>query len=79
MTPNHKLMTLDEKLDIGMKAHEAVLAGDDEGYFRIVNQVPIAPYLAKIVKDKMGVEFLRNSGLNLAEAEAEFGPGWLDN
>jgi hypothetical protein len=74
-----KTMTLEEKLAIGMKAHESMLAGDTEGYFRIAKQVPIPPYLAKIFKEKVGVDFLRNSGLNLAEAEAEFGSGWLDN
>ena len=73
-----RLMTLDEKLAVGMEAHEAVLAGDTEGYFRIVSQVPLPPYLAKICKEKVGADFLLNGDFNLAEAEAEFGPGWLD-
>jgi hypothetical protein len=33
--------------------------------------------LAKIMKEKVGVDYLTNSGWNLSEAEAEFGPGWL--
>ena len=73
-----RLMTLDEKLAIGMEAHEALLAGDREGSDRIVSQVPIPPYIAKILKEKVSADFLRNGDFNLAEAEAEFGPGWLD-
>jgi len=34
-------------------------------------------YLAKIMKEKMGADFLINGGWNLSEAEAEFGPDWL--
>jgi hypothetical protein len=70
-------MTLDEKLAIGMKAHEAVVAGDRESYSRIIRQAPLPPYLAKIAKEKMGVDFLLDGGWNLAEAEAEFGHNWL--
>jgi hypothetical protein len=40
--------------------------------------VPMKPYLAKIFKDKLGADALRASGCNLSEAEAVFGPGWLD-
>jgi hypothetical protein len=29
------------------------------------------------MKEKMGVDFLINSGWNLSEAEAEFGKNWL--
>jgi hypothetical protein len=77
MSKTQKLMTLDEKLAIGMKAHEAVLAGDRAGYSRIIRQVPMPPYLAKIAKEKLGADFLLNGGWNLAEAEAEFGQNWL--
>jgi len=29
------------------------------------------------MKEKMGIDFLINSGYNLSEAEAEFGPNWI--
>ncbi len=74
----HQLMTLDEKLAIGMKAHELKEAGDEEGASRIFRAVPIPSYIAKVMKDKMGANFLINGGWNLAEAEAEFGRNWLD-
>jgi hypothetical protein len=36
------------------------------------------PFLAKIMKEQMGKEFLLEGGYNLSEAEAEFGADWLD-
>ena len=35
------------------------------------------PYFAKIMKDKMGADFLIQGGYNLSEAEVEFGSNWL--
>jgi len=37
---------------------------------------PIPPYIAKVIKEKAGAEYL--AGWNLSEAEAEFGPSWID-
>ena len=71
-------MTLDEKLDISNRAFELLDAGDKEGYTRLIRTAPMPPYLAKIMKEKMGADFLINGGWNLSEAEAEFGSGWMD-
>ena len=70
-------MTLDEKLDITLRAFALKEAGDGEGFSRLLRTAPLPPYLAKIYKEKIGVEQLLKSGWNLSEAEAEFGPGWL--
>jgi hypothetical protein len=70
-------MTLDEKLDISMKACALYQAGDKEGFSRVLRTAPLPPYLAKIYKEKIGVEQLLKSGWNLSEAEAEFGSDWL--
>ena len=70
-------MTLDEKLAISNKALDLLDAGDREGYSRLIRTAPMPPYLAKIYKEKVGVEQLLKSGWNLSEAEAEFGPDWL--
>ena len=70
-------MTLDEKLDTLVKAVALKKAGDREGYDRLSKSVPMPPYLAKIMKEKVGVDFLINGGWNLSEAEAEFGADWL--
>ena len=71
-------MTLDEKLDISNRAFELLYAGGKEGYTRLIRTAPMPPYLAKIMKEKMGADFLINGGWNLSEAEAEFGSGWMD-
>jgi hypothetical protein len=71
-------MTLDEKLAISNRALDLLDAGDHEGYMRLMKTAPMPPYLAKIYKEKVGVKQLIKSGWNLSEAEAEFGPGWLN-
>ena len=75
--PQAQTMTLDEKFAIAMKAHELRVAGDKEGENRLMRTIPMPSYIAKVIKDKMGASFLINSGWNLSEAEAEFGPNWL--
>ena len=70
-------MTLDEKLAISMKACALYKAGDTEGFSRTIRTAPMPPYLAKIYKEKVGVEPLLKAGYNLSEAEAEFGSDWL--
>jgi len=75
--PQIETMTLDEKLAISNKAFELLDAGDKEGFSRLIRTAPMPPYLAKIMKEKMGVEFLIDGGWNLSEAEAEFGQDWL--
>ena len=71
-------MTLDEKLAISNKALDLLDAGDQEGYMRLMKTAPMPPYLAKILKDKMGSDFLVKGGWNLSEAEDEFGRNWLN-
>ena len=70
-------MTISEKLDISNRACALLQAGDEEGYSRLLHTAPMPPYLAKIYKEKVGVEELIKSGWNLSEAEAEFGKDWL--
>ena len=71
-------MTLDEKLAISNKAGDLWKAGDKEGFSRVIRTAPMPPYIAKIMKEKMGANFLIQGGWNLSEAEVEFGSGWLD-
>jgi hypothetical protein len=73
----YKTMSLKERLAIGMKAHELREAGKEEEAFALDKTIPLAPFLAKIAKEKIGPDFLLKSGLNLSEAEAEFGKDWL--
>jgi len=70
-------MTLDEKLAIACKAAALSDAGDKEGSSRLIRRLPMPPYLAKVMKEKVGVDFLVSGGWNLSEAEVEFGSNWL--
>ena len=71
-------MSLEEKIDISYKACMLSRDGDEEGYMRLTKSIPMPPWLAKIMKEKVGADYLINSGWNLSEAEAEFGPDWLN-
>ncbi|MCL2067601.1 MAG: hypothetical protein FWG99_09070 [Treponema sp.] len=70
-------MTLDEKLAIACKAAALSDAGDREGYLRLMKTVPLPPYLAKVIKEKVGLNILLDTGWNMSEVEAEFGSNWL--
>jgi hypothetical protein len=70
-------MSIDEKLDISVKAAKLREAGDEEGASRLLRTAPMPAYLAKVLKEKIGADFLINGGWNLSEAEAAFGTDWL--
>ena len=70
-------MTLDEKLAIACKAAALSDAGDREGYLRLMKTAPMPPYIAKVIKEKAGLDCLLKTGWNLSEVEAEFGSSWL--
>jgi hypothetical protein len=70
-------MSLDEKLALSNKAIALKEAGDRAGHDRLMNMIPMPPYLVKIAKEKIGLDFVLSSGWNLSEAEAEFGSDWF--
>jgi hypothetical protein len=70
-------MTLDEKLAIGCKAAALRAAGDAEGASRLLRTAPLPPYIAKVMKEKVGMEFFTRYNWNLAEVDAEFGPDYI--
>ncbi|MDR1257189.1 MAG: hypothetical protein LBJ86_05535 [Spirochaetaceae bacterium] len=73
-----QMMTIHEKLEVSMKAHEYLEAGNKAEAVRILREeLPMPPYLAKAVKEFSGADFLVKGRYNLSEAEAEFGPDWL--
>jgi hypothetical protein len=72
-----QLMTLHEKLQIGMKSIELKKQGRIEEADKVKKQIPLPPYLAKFYKDHIGLDALLQSGWNLSEAVAEYGSDWL--
>ena len=75
--PQNQTMTLDEKLAISNKALDLWEAGDTEGYSRLMKTAPLPPYIAKVIKEKVGLDCLLKLGWNLSEVEAEYGSNWL--
>jgi len=75
--PQTQTMTFDEKLAISNKAGELWKAGDYEGYDRLIKTIPLPPYLAKVMKEKVGMEFFTRYNWNLSEVEAEFGHDYI--
>ena len=65
-------MTLDEKLTISMKACALYQAGDVEGFSRVIRTAPMPPYLAKIYKEKVGVEPLLQNANRTIRKERNF-------
>lgn len=70
-------LTNDEKFEIIQKAQEARKRGDGEEADRILQQLPLAPHLAKSLKRQIGSTELLKAGFDLSEAEAAYGPNWL--
>ena len=75
--PNTQTMTDEEKVDIAYQSCLLKQAGDEEGASRLLRTAPLPPYLAKVIKEKVGLDCLLKLGWNLSEVEAEFGPDWL--
>jgi hypothetical protein len=63
--PQAQTMTLDEKLAIATRAAAMRKAGDEEGANRLLMTAPLLPYIAKIMKDKVGMEFFTRYNWNL--------------
>jgi len=76
--PEAQTMTLEEKLAISNKACLLWQAGDEEGALRLTKTIPMPPFLAKVMKEKVGADYLTDGGWNLSEAEEKFGSGWLN-
>jgi hypothetical protein len=71
-------MTLHEELVIRNRAGELEQQGKAEEGMRLVKTIPLPPWMAKMLKEKVGVDYLRQSGWNLSEAEKAYGQDWLD-
>jgi hypothetical protein len=75
--PQAQSMTLHEKLQIGMKSYALEDQGKIAEAVKLRKQIPLAPYLAKFLKDHLGLDALLKGDWNLSEVEAEYGPDFL--
>jgi hypothetical protein len=76
----NRLMTEHEKLELGVKSAELRKAGKAEEAMELALSIPMAPWMAKVIKEKVswGRDYLKNSGWNLAEVEAAYGKNWIN-
>jgi hypothetical protein len=70
-------MTIEEKLATSNRAIALEKAGNFEEADRLMKSIPMPPYMAKVIKEKVSLDVLLNGGWNLSEVEAEFGEDWL--
>ena len=75
--PQNQTMTIEEKIDIAYQSTLLSQAGDEEGARRLLRTAPLPPYLAKVIKEKVGLDALLSLGWNLSEVEAKYGSAWL--
>jgi hypothetical protein len=71
-------MSFHDKLVNINKAYALEKAGKFEEAHALQLSIPLPPWLAKVFVEVTSAEHVRNSGYDLSEAEAEFGPDWLD-
>jgi hypothetical protein len=71
-------MTLHDELQLHVKCVELREAGKPDEAMKLAKTIPMPAWLAEWNKKYIGADYLRNSGWNLSEAEAEFGHDWLD-
>ena len=71
-------MTLHDRLDMRVQCVELEKAGKLDEADKLAKSIPLSPWLAEWCKKYVGADYLRNSGWNLSDAEAEFGPNWLN-
>jgi hypothetical protein len=71
-------MTLHDRLVTRVQCVELEKEGKFGEAMRLEQSIPLSPWLAEWCKKYVGADYLRNSGWNLSDAEAEFGAGWLD-
>jgi hypothetical protein len=72
------MMSLHDRLQMNLKCIALEEAGKDNEAMALLKTIPMEPWQAAWNKKYVGADYLRTSGWNLSEAEAEFGPNWLD-
>lgn len=72
------MMTHEEKYKLACLVLDAELNGNLEEAQHIQRKIPLNHKSAMAAKEVWGKDFLKNSSLNLSEAEEVYGKNWLD-
>jgi hypothetical protein len=75
--PQIQTMTLHEKLATVVETVELEKQGKFKEAEQLHKTIPVPPYMVKFLKDHIGIDALLKSGLNLSEAEVEYGSDFL--
>jgi hypothetical protein len=70
-------MTLHEELEISRKAFALRDAGKVEEARAMAKTIPMSPWMAKVFKEKKGLDFLLGMGWNMSAVEDAYGKEWL--
>jgi hypothetical protein len=78
MTREEKEASANRNLPIIMQA----IALEKEGKYEEADalersQIPMPPWMARVIKEKMGLDFLLEMEWNMTEVEAAYGKEWL--
>ncbi len=77
MNAMHK-MGKEERAQLFDQYLEMCDAGNREKADDILIRIPLSPWLAKVVKKRLGIQYMREAGFNLSDAVDAFGMEWLD-
>lgn len=70
---------LSENAIKGVESQTASEADDEEASWAWLRLAELPAYFLLALKHCDGADYVRELGLNLAPAEAAYGPGWLDD
>ncbi|WP_320170451.1 hypothetical protein [Maridesulfovibrio sp.] len=70
-------MTREEKFQIIQEIRKLDAEGKHDEAYELRYKLPLAPHLAKALKDTVGAEELRSSKFDLSEANEAYGQNWL--
>ncbi|RRD72082.1 MULTISPECIES: hypothetical protein [unclassified Desulfovibrio] len=77
--PYLKYYSEDEINEMCLRVADLLTAGKKEEAGRLLNEIPLLPKSAEIMKRLYGRERMIASGINLYEAVQEYGREWLDS
>lgn len=77
--PYLKYYSPEEIREMGLRVADLLTAGKKDEADRLLNEIPLLPKSAQIMKRLYGKEGMIASGVNLYEAVQEYGREWLDS
>lgn len=77
--PNLRIFTEAEEEELMDKSYELSISGREDEARELGLQIPIDADMLDFLKEKYGMGFLLESGMNLSKAVEEYGEDWLNS